>query len=78
MDSTLIPRRYSDVTPSDTTSLGPTIGLYVGGAGTVKASGLGGAVGTFVCQAGQVIPGEFRQVLATGTTATSIVAMYGG
>lgn len=71
-----IPDLFSDVTPSDTASLpANVIGLYVGGAGTVKASGQDGTVGTFVVAAGQYLTGTFRRVLATGTTATNIVAL---
>ena len=78
MDQTLIPSKFFDVTPSDTARIGPTIGLYVGGAGTVKAAGVDGVVATYVCQAGQYLTGSFDKVMATNTTATSIVALVGG
>jgi hypothetical protein len=32
-------------------------------------------IGTFICQAGQYLIGNFSYVMATGTTATSIVAL---
>jgi len=78
MDQTLIPSKFFDVTPSDTTRIGPTIGLYVGSTGTVKAAGTNGVVATYVCQAGQYLTGAFDKVMATGTTATNIVALVGG
>lgn len=74
-DATLIPAQFADITPSDATYLDRVIGLYVGGAGTVKAQGQDGVTGTFVCAAGQYLTGAFKRVLATGTTATSIVAL---
>lgn len=78
MDHTLIPSRWFDVTPSDSASISPAIGLYVGNAGTVKAAGMDGTVGTYICQAGQYLTGRFTKVLATGTTATGIVALLRG
>jgi hypothetical protein len=71
----LTPQFWNDVTPSDSTAIGQTIGLYIGGAGTVKAKGVDGVIGTFICQAGQYLIGNFSYVMATGTTATSIVAL---
>lgn len=76
MDSTLIPQRWAPVTPSDTTPVGNTIGLYVGGAGNVVAEGTDGVQATFVCQAGQYLTGKFAKVKAA-TTATNIVALLG-
>jgi len=78
MDQTLIPSRFQDVTPSDTAPLGGVIGLYVGGAGNVRAAGSDGVAANFAVQAGGYLVGRFRQVLATGTTATGIVAQIEG
>lgn len=67
------------VTPSDTTVFSPaTRALYVGGAGNVAVVGEqdseSGAV-TFVgVPAGTWLGVSVQQVLATGTTATDIVA----
>jgi hypothetical protein len=68
------------VTPSDSNSWGAVRGLYIGGAGNV-------AVKTFLQQgdpavvfmgvpAGTLIPINGYIVMATGTTATSILALY--
>lgn len=71
----LTPQFWNDVTPSDSVPTGQTIGLYVGNGGTVKAKGVDGVIGTFVCQSGQYLVGNFSYVMATGTTATGIVAL---
>ena len=75
-DLTLVPRRFVDVTPSDSATVNVTLGLYVGTSGTVKAAGEDGVVATFQTAAGQYIQGRFSRVLATGTTATGIVACF--
>ena len=75
MDSTLIPKKYSAVTPSDTLGCGPTIGLFVGVGGTLTVKGDDGVSATFLCGNSQYIPGSFTQVMATGTLATNIVAL---
>ena len=69
----------SNLTPSDWTNITPSdmadhnlIGFQVGGAGDVSLVTGRGTTVTFTCVAGQVIPGEFRRVRATGTTATAI------
>lgn len=68
------------VTPSDTVPLtsGTCRGLYIGGGGTVVGILANDtATTTFVgCFAGQVLPVMFKLVYATGTTATSLVALY--
>lgn len=67
------------VTPSDTTVLLPTRGLYVGVAGNVAVALVDDpemAV-TFVgAAAGVVLPLRVVKVMATNTTASSIVALY--
>lgn len=73
----LIPSQWSDLTKSDTTVISPAIGLYIGTGGVVKAAGVDGVVGTFQAQTGQYLIGKFTKVLATGTTASDIVALYG-
>ena len=72
------------VTPSDTTNstteLPSTVtGLYVGGAGAVKAIMRGTNDAGVVYAAvpvGTFLRGNFKYVLATGTAATNIVAQY--
>lgn len=66
------------VTTSDSTVLPVTRALYIGGAGniTVTMAEDGNNV-TFVgVLAGMVYPLQVSKVLATGTTATNIVALY--
>jgi hypothetical protein len=64
------------VTPSDATVLQTTKALYVGGAGNVAVTMAGGGNATFVAPpVGTILPVAVSKVLATGTTATSIVAL---
>lgn len=64
------------VTKSDTTDLGITRGLYIGGAGNVAVEMTDGALVTFTALAvGVVHPLSVQKVLAA-TTATGIVALY--
>lgn len=74
MDATLLPTKYANVTPSDTTVIAPCIGLFVGGAGNVVATGSDDNQATFAVAAGQVLPGRFKRVMAA-STATGIVAL---
>ena len=74
-DLTLIPSKFKPVTASDTAPVGATLGLYVGGAGSVVVKGEDDIQATFVCQAGQYLVGRFALVMAA-TTATNIVALY--
>ena len=80
-------RRAAAVTPSDTANI-PSISsedgsgnngcvLYVGGAGNVKVLTVGRDEVTFTgVQAGTFMPVQVLRVFATGTTATSIVALW--
>jgi hypothetical protein len=79
--------RYADylsaaLSPSDSTDLPVTpgqvcAGLYVGGAGNVSATTLGGVAVTFTAvPAGTILDASLRRVLSTGTTATAIQALY--
>ena len=64
------------VTPSDT-AVFPASLIYVGGAGNVAVITQGGDTVTFVgVPAGTVLPVRVARVLATDTTATSIVALW--
>lgn len=67
------------VTPHDTNDLagGATKGLYVGGSGNVVVIMANDDEVTFTgLSAGVVHPFSVKRVKATGTTATSIVAVY--
>lgn len=66
------------VTPNDTTKLTKYArALYVGGAGNVTVLCRDDSVVTFTAvPAGTVLPIRAQRVNATGTTATSIVAIY--
>lgn len=65
------------VTPSDSTVLALTRGLYVGGAGAVAVRMANGTTGTFsAVSAGTLLPFQVDKVLSTGTTATLIQALY--
>lgn len=64
------------VTPSDSTNLSGVRALYIGVSGDVAimAPGSGTAV-TFKSVAVGILPVQCRRVMATGTTATDIVAL---
>jgi len=76
--------RAASVTPSNTADIPSVTGgenngcvLYVGGAGTVKVLTVGGDEVTFTgVQAGTFMPVQVVRVYATGTSATSIVALW--
>lgn len=78
-DDLLSPARHAAaVTPSDSANL-PTSSkrLWVGGAGNVKVTTVGGDVVTYTAvPAGTYLKVRAQQVFATGTTATNIVAEY--
>ena len=69
-------RGVSAVTPSATTEIPLGLGLYIGGGGDVAVRCEDGSTGTFVAvPAGTFMPGRFDRVLASGTTATNILAL---
>lgn len=57
---------------------GVSDGFFVGGAGALSIVGADGDAVTITSDASQVIPLGSKRVNATGTTATGIVALYGG
>lgn len=78
-----VPAEYAVVvTPSDSTNLGYTTrALYVGGAGnvSVEMAGAGGQEPTVLFTgvvAGSILPISVTRVNSTGTTATTIVALW--
>ena len=66
------------VTGNDSTDLtNATRGLYVGGAGDVKVTTIGGSTVTFAAvPGGSVLPVRVARVFATGTTATNMIGLY--
>jgi hypothetical protein len=66
------------VTPSNSTVLKPTRGLFVGGAGPVKVdmADTGTAITFAGVAAGTLLPIQVVKVYSTGTDATDIVALY--
>lgn len=66
------------VTPHDTNNLATfTRGLWVGGAGTLRVTLVGGSQLDFAgVPAGILLPLRVQRVHATGTTATGIVALW--
>ena len=65
------------VTPDDASDMTHvTRALYVGGAGDLQAMMADGTAVTFVAMSAGWHPVRVRRVLATGTTATSIVGCY--
>lgn len=65
------------ITPNDSTDLA-TIprGLFFNGAGDVVLRDKSGNDETYTVTAGQLLPFRARRILATGTTATGIIAMW--
>lgn len=78
-DATVSAHRASAVTTSDSTIYQqPTRALYIGGSGNITVDMADG--GTSVLFAGvlsgTILPIQVTRIYATGTTATSIVALY--
>lgn len=76
--------RAAAVTPSNTVNIPAVTGgtnngcvLYIGGTGNLKVLTIGGDEVTFVgVPGGSFIPVNVLRVFSTGTTATSIVALW--
>jgi hypothetical protein len=69
----------ADIAPSDSTDLSTTTrAIYIGGgSGVLVATMKSGATVTFSgLVTGSVLPIRARRVLATGTTATDLVALW--
>jgi hypothetical protein len=64
------------VTPSDSATIPTTRALYIGGSGSVVVDDIVGTVTYTGLSAGTILPIQVTRVRATGTTATSIVALY--
>ena len=73
----MFPEDAAAVTPSDTVDLPQFSVIYVGGAGNVKVTTAQGTAVTFTgVNGGTVIPVRVRRVWATGTTATTMTAVF--
>lgn len=78
-DATVSAHRASAVTTSNATIYEqPTRALYIGAAGdiTVDMADGGTSVLFVAVQGGTLLPIQVTRIYATGTTATSIVALY--
>jgi hypothetical protein len=65
------------VTPDNTTIIPYFRALWIGGAGDVAVKFANGSIATHVgVPAATILPVQGTQVLATGTTATDIVAWF--
>lgn len=65
------------IAPNDSEDLGlPTRGLYVGTAGNLQMATVDGQTETFTSLAASfILPVSEQRVLATGTTANSIIGL---
>lgn len=73
----MFPGDAAAVTPSDTTDLPQISVVYVGVSGSVKVTTAQGTAVTFTgANAGTVLPVQVRRVWSTGTTATSLTAVF--
>lgn len=68
---------WATITPSDATVLNPLPkAVRCDGAGVVALKGRDNVVVNFTVAAGETLPLRPKSVMATGTTATGIVALY--
>lgn len=76
-DATVSAHSAVAVTPSDSTVLPTTRALYIGTAGNVAVvmADDQNSVTFVAVMAGSILPVQVTKVLATGTTASNIVAM---
>lgn len=73
------PANAQVLAPSDTMQYEEGVMIHAGQAGDVRVEPLGGQVPiTFSLKAGASVPVQVRRVLATGTTATDLVAVWWG
>lgn len=66
------PLYWAAITPSDTTDLGASMGLFVTVGGTVSFVGNGGTTVQITAPANFYLWADVRKVMATGTAATGI------
>ena len=73
----MFPGDASAVTPNDSTNLSQPSVIYVGGGGNVKVTTAQGTAVTFTgVLGGTVLPVQVIRVWSTGTTATSLTAIF--
>lgn len=73
----MFPGDAAAVTPSDSVNLTTPAVIFVGVAGAVKVTTAQGSAVTFIgVLAGSCLPVQVLRVWSTGTTATSMVAVY--
>lgn len=73
----MFPGDAASITPSDTINLPQVSVVFVGVSGNVKVTTAQGSDVTFTgVNAGTVLPVQVRRVWSTGTTATSLTAIF--
>lgn len=73
----VLPAGALAITTSDVDAFASPVSVYVGGAGVVSCVPVNGnAAVSVTVPAGQMVPFRVSQVLATGTTATLLIAIY--
>ena len=71
------PAKNAETVVTDTPFSYPSVGIYVGGAGDVSVTMVGGATVVFVgVAAGSLIPVRATVVTTANTTATSMLALF--
>lgn len=70
-------RGGATVVPSDTAAIAPTRGFMATVTGDIAVTFADGSTATFAAVvAGKTYPVSITKVMATGTTATGIIALY--
>lgn len=73
----MFPGDAAAVTPSDSADLAQVSVIFVGVGGNVKVTTAQGTAVTFTgVNAGSVLPVQVRRVWSTGTTASSMTAVF--
>lgn len=75
-DATRPASHTATITPSDVTNYPPARSIWVGGTGNVAVIHPNGSTFTYVGVPVGVLPVQNIGVMATGTTATNLGAMY--
>ena len=75
-DATISAVDGAAITPSDSVVIQTTRSIYVGVTGNLTLTMLSGNVVTFPNVPVGIFPAQATKIMATGTTASGIVAMY--
>lgn len=78
-DATVSGHRFAAITPSDTVDIEVTRGVYVGVTGNVVLIGAENADAETVTMVAAAVgehPWQVRRILASGTTAANLIAIY--